>query len=188
MCGVLGIRFVRAKFTLSTGMLDQNGFERQVQRMMQHADEHQCMLCYIRIEFDQAELVSSEAARDLDSLMRAHAGRDGLAASLERGTFVLMKPVKVLEDAVHLSDALRVRLAAKTKMTASFGVALRSPDEPLIRAVMRSDEALYLSKRNGGNQVNSQIDTSVTKLRAISAHMRDDHEQASRTGTQDDPA
>ena len=67
------------------------------------------------------------------------------------------------EDAIDLAERLRSKIALKIwreipglSVTASFGVS-QWAGEPIDHSIGRADDALYLSKQNGRNQVYSEL-------------------------------
>ena len=76
--------------------------------------------------------------------------------------FVVMLPNTAPQQAVPIIDRLRrglgelyIRLGTgeKITVTASFGIALLSPDQPIAVSLERADQAMYAAKRAGRNQV-----------------------------------
>jgi diguanylate cyclase len=78
--------------------------------------------------------------------------------------FLLLCPHFNLEQAYAVAENVRVKLACVpfsskrtgqkvTPVTASFGVALKRPEEFLKQIIERADEALYAAKDAGRNQV-----------------------------------
>lgn len=76
--------------------------------------------------------------------------------------FLICMPDTALDEAVQVFDRLRMGLAALSipleqgdplRMTASFGVALLLPDEPIEQSLERVDHALLCAKNGGRNRV-----------------------------------
>lgn len=76
--------------------------------------------------------------------------------------FLICMPDTALDEAVPVFDRLRMGLAGLSipleqgeplRMTASFGVALLLPDEPIEQSLERVDHALLCAKNGGRNRV-----------------------------------
>lgn len=81
--------------------------------------------------------------------------------------FAVILPATTLEDAIHVAENIRKSVEALYvvsenrgenigKITVSIGVASFQMGEPLSRMFERADQALYLAKTNGRNQVMSE--------------------------------
>lgn len=70
--------------------------------------------------------------------------------------FLILAPQTNLQTAVFAAEKLRKLIAeSPSKVTCSFGVAEWRPGENLTELIHRADKALYRSKENGRNQVQS---------------------------------
>ncbi len=83
--------------------------------------------------------------------------------------FAIILPSTKLDDAIHVAENIRQSVEALYivsenrgenigKITVSIGVASFQMGEPLSRMIERADQALYLAKANGRNQVMSEDD------------------------------
>lgn len=83
--------------------------------------------------------------------------------------FAVILPTTKLDDAIHVAENIRQSVEALYivsenrgenigKITVSIGVASFQMGEPLSRLIERADQALYLAKANGRNQVMSEDD------------------------------
>ena len=89
---------------------------------------------------------------------------DHLVARYGGEEFAVIMPRTRLDDAFRMAELMRRAIEAKRlvrrsthealgAVTASFGVAQYVPGETVAQLIARADECLYLSKRNGRNQV-----------------------------------
>ncbi|WP_188704933.1 GGDEF domain-containing protein [Silvimonas iriomotensis] len=74
--------------------------------------------------------------------------------------FTVMLPRTTLDDALAIAERMRAAVAAhvfpapiERNITASFGVSWNDVGTPFENAYGRADEALYIAKRNGRDQV-----------------------------------
>ncbi|MBF0393853.1 MAG: GGDEF domain-containing protein, partial [Alphaproteobacteria bacterium] len=101
-------------------------------------------------------------------------GRD-TAARYGGEEFSVILPDTTISSALKVAEAIRMAVERKKvvnrrtgvslgKITLSIGVAEYRLGEPLGRFVHRADEALYVSKRNGRNQVTSESETEDAEV------------------------
>jgi diguanylate cyclase len=78
--------------------------------------------------------------------------------------FAMLCPNCSLDDAKNIAENIRIKLSTmvfkhnKTgqklpNITASFGLAIKNPEEHLTQLIERADKALYMAKECGRNQV-----------------------------------
>lgn len=181
------------KFTANrdklTGLLNRRGFEDEaMESLIAQTRTTQFQVAIILFDIDHFKLINDtyghgigdDILRGLGNLLSAHKGKDGVAARLGGEEFVLAIPAVSLEAACAQAELLRERVARQTcyddatevKCTASFGVSLCQPGEPFACAIARADEALYGAKQTGRNQVKSEADLQVAKLRRAVLNMK----------------
>lgn len=81
--------------------------------------------------------------------------------------FAIVMPGSGLEDAANIAERIRTGIESYQsaelgagRITASIGVAVSSPDSSVRELIARADQALYLAKRSGKNQVRTSEETS----------------------------
>jgi diguanylate cyclase (GGDEF)-like protein len=102
--------------------------------------------------------------------LRASTRPGDLVARSGGEEFVLLLPRTSVEEALVLVETLRqnppvfsIAVSGLGPVTASFGVVLMQPGEPLVDALARADTALYQSKRDGRDRITvGHRDQSVT--------------------------
>lgn len=105
-----------------------------------------------------------QVIRFVASTMSKFAQPDHLVARYGGEEFAIIMPRTSLEQAIRLTDQIRGAIEAKRlvrrstnetigAVTVSFGIALLDHDEAANELISRADECLYLSKKNGRNQV-----------------------------------
>ncbi|MEA1650420.1 diguanylate cyclase [Nitrospirillum sp. BR 11164] len=98
-------------------------------------------------------------------------GRD-TAARFGGEEFAIIMPECTLDEALAFAEKTRATIANRRivkrtsgaaigNITLSVGVALYEPGETLGRFVQRADEALYMAKHEGRNQVRAHVDTEA---------------------------
>ena len=79
--------------------------------------------------------------------------------------FVILLPATELKNAGVVAEKLRLYISVKQfdekidkKITASFGVSVVHPDDTIESLVSRADQALYLAKESGRNNVKTETE------------------------------
>ncbi len=163
-----------------TGVLNRRGFEERAATALAAADSGEAGVAVILGDIDGFKSVNDtyghafgdHVIAQMGGLFRnfSHGGR--IAGRLGGEEFALVIPGARLEDARNTAEAMRRKFASTTigresaglTFTASFGVALRAPGEPLLDALARADEALYQAKERGRNRVLTEADVAVSDL------------------------
>lgn len=100
--------------------------------------------------------------REVGRLLLAEVRESDIAARIGGEEFAVLLPESSQEHAMELAERLRntldgLKVRYKQTMlrpTASFGVAMLSPDDDRLEPLLsRADEAMYLSKADGRNRV-----------------------------------
>lgn len=100
--------------------------------------------------------------REVGRLLLAEVRESDIAARIGGEEFAVLLPESSQEHAMELAERLRntldgLKVRYKQTMlrpTASFGVAMLSPDDDRLESLLsRADEAMYLSKADGRNRV-----------------------------------
>lgn len=100
--------------------------------------------------------------REVGRLLLAEVRESDIAARIGGEEFAVLLPESSQEHAMELAerlrntlDSLKVRYTqTMLRPTASFGVAMLSPDDDRLESLLsRADEAMYLSKADGRNRV-----------------------------------
>lgn len=106
--------------------------------------------------------IGDKVLREAASALQMHLRHDAVLARYGGEEFVAVVPVDDLPGARRASERLRRAVedvewsraaGLQEKVTVSVGVALAGPGETLDDTLRRADEALYLAKRSGRNQV-----------------------------------
>lgn len=173
-----------------TGILNRRGFEEQAAEILRKADEEGYEVCFIMTDIDHFKVINDTyghsfgdgVIKALGRLFGGHINADGCVGRLGGEEFVMIRPVASLDEARNHAELLRMRWerlefeteAAPETFTASFGVAIRTQNEPITAALVRADDALYLAKSAGRNCTKCQEDISVAQLKMASSVMASD--------------
>jgi len=118
-----------------------------------------------RVNDTHGHLMGDEVLREVVTVLRAQLRPEALVTRFGGEEFALLVPVRDAATAQRVAERLRAAMAAHdvtgsglpVRVTASVGLAMLGPDEPLEAALRRADEALYRAKQGGRNRVESAV-------------------------------
>jgi len=156
-----------------TGLLNRRAFEEILRRELLRCERGGTVLGIMLIDLDFFKQVNDSLGHFAgDDVLRRIAGvlRDGTRPSdvLARyggEEFVVLLRNAGTEESQAAAERIRVKIAAlaglpgSVTLTASIGVAVSQPQETATEFLLRSDEALYQSKRRGRNLVSLYRDS-----------------------------
>ncbi len=168
-----------------TNLSNRKCFDRELEILMQKANETSSPLCLVMLDIDHFKTFNDTYGHQTgDQVLRLVAatlkknikGRD-IAARYGGEEFSIILPGTKLKDAVALSDKIRKAIQAKEllkrstneklgRITASFGVALLVSKDSPSTFIERADQALYMAKRTGRNKVIAENDKLMTSQAA----------------------
>jgi diguanylate cyclase (GGDEF)-like protein len=150
-----------------TGLMNRRAFEEVLEQELARSELSGKGVAVMMIDLDHFKRINDaggHAAGD-HALLRVAAGlraatrRTDLVARWGGEEFTILLHDVADEDAPAIAESLRATIAklpaveGEMPMTASIGLAISHPGEPLTDFLHRCDEALYRSKREGRNQV-----------------------------------
>lgn len=148
-----------------TGLANKRLLLLAFERLIAAAKRYGRPLSVIMAEMDGFREFTSGGRTAGDSLLMSVAGilktstrEADLAARYGEERFVILLPETGPTEALVLAERLRKTVEKNSPATMSFGVSTRLKDSPSMEALMsKADAALYASKRNGGNRVESDF-------------------------------
>jgi diguanylate cyclase (GGDEF)-like protein len=98
-------------------------------------------------------------------VLRRVAGTQGIPGRIGGEEFAVLLPLADLAAARLFAETVRagfgISESGGMRVTASFGIAMLSHDEPLHRLMQRADDALYRAKQSGRDGVRVVYERSV---------------------------
>ena len=158
---------ILARRDVLTGLINRRAFVEQAEAMLADGLPHMLVMADIdhfkRINDSMGHAAGDLALQHAAKLLEGMAPAGALTARLGGEEFGILLAHGPADDAALLAlvDAMRARLeqvpfitaAGLTRMTASFGLALSRPGEPLDSLLCRADKALYEAKDGGRNRL-----------------------------------
>lgn len=150
-----------------TGLLNRGAFEDILRRELARAVSAQSALGIMLIDIDyfkqindeHGHLAGDDVLRRIGQALRRGTRPADVLARFGGEEFVILLRAAGPKETEEVAERLRRDIAAMTdlpgraSLTASFGVAISQPGDNAGALLMRADEALYRSKREGRNLV-----------------------------------
>jgi diguanylate cyclase (GGDEF)-like protein len=150
-----------------TGLLNRGAFEEILRRELKNPASPGWRVALLLIDVDyfkqvndaHGHLVGDDVLRRIGAALRLGIRPSDVLARFGGEEFVILLHDACLESAEEVAERLRGDIAAlddlpqRVSLTASFGVAASVLGESATEFLLRADEALYRSKREGRNLV-----------------------------------
>jgi diguanylate cyclase (GGDEF)-like protein/hemerythrin-like metal-binding protein len=156
----------RADTDALTGVLNRAGFNEAFSREFSRARRYRQPLSLVLLDLDHFKHVNDgyghpagdKVLEGTARLLETRVREADLVARWGGEEFAVLAPMTDAEGAVRLAEKLRgvmevTHLGPVGAVTASFGVAEMRPDDNIEAMLHRVDEALYVAKDSGRNQV-----------------------------------
>jgi diguanylate cyclase (GGDEF)-like protein len=152
---------VNAEVDPLSGLLNRRGFDNRINALMASAGPHGLILCDIdhfkSVNDTHGHQGGDAAIRAFGEALQVSAPQAALVARIGGEEFALFLPNTGKEATLLFAQTLRATRAVApipglppaVRITASFGVAAVTRDEPLRFAMRRADDALYAAKNAG---------------------------------------
>ena len=166
-----------------TGLLNRRGLDEAMVREVSRAHREGLDLCVALIDIDNFKVfndqyghsVGDAALLHLAKVMQETLRATDVPARFGGEEFVVLLPNTSLDYAVRTIERLQQVLTERffsgnnqrLLITFSAGVALFNVDEAQDDVIMRADQAMYLAKETGKNQVKSEIDLLASQKSAV---------------------
>ncbi|MDA0341690.1 MAG: GGDEF domain-containing protein, partial [Proteobacteria bacterium] len=155
-----------------TGIANRKHFDRALNEMSSAANENGQPMCMLMVDIDffkkfndnYGHQTGDQVLRLVAKTLEVCVRQEDLAARYGGEEFSVILPNASLAVAREIGERIRVQVGAKKIMkrstsedlgsiTLSVGVSLLRPGEPVGDLMKRADEALYLAKGSGRDQV-----------------------------------
>ncbi len=162
-----------------TNIGNRKSFEENLKKAIQDASKNNGDLCLVIGDIDffkkfndtWGHHVGDQVLKAVAHSIKTRVGDVGTTARYGGEEFVILLPGTTMEDAMELSEMVRLSISQRSmkrkstgerigKITCSFGVAKYRINEHRNEFLERADAALYRSKSNGRNQVTAEDDGS----------------------------
>lgn len=163
-----------------SGLLNRRGFEAETADAVPRLDAAGAPAAVILADIDGFKSINDRLGHAFGDLVLMEAGAlfqaagsgGRVAGRLGGDEYALFLPHATLEAARACAENLKRKFAdtpflspsGERRFTASFGVSLRQPSEPLYEALRRADEAVFVAKSQGGDRVKTETDLQVSRL------------------------
>ena len=153
-----------------TGLMNRRAYFKACEKEIKYATRYKTQLSYLTIDIDKFKLINDtyghpfgdEVIRSLGALLTENSRSLDYIARIGGEEFSILMPGTNADEAYHLADRLRENISKHKiiyekkviQITVSMGLShLTQEDLSLDGIIKRSDEALYVAKESGRNQV-----------------------------------
>lgn len=155
-----------AEIDFLTGVGNRRAFNNACHQMMLEAQYESQPLSIVMLDLDNFKALNDKYGHDVgddalafvSKIIKSRLRRNDCLFRLGGEEFAILVSDSYVNDAHRLCEDLRLTLATTEqenipKVTVSFGVAQLNRGEKLSEWIRRADQAMYLAKRNGKDQV-----------------------------------
>lgn len=160
-----------------TSLINRRGLDKQLELERIRARQNNSSFSIIMVDIDHfkivndthGHLVGDSLLKSIAQLLKTHLRKNDVAARYGGEEFLILLTETGIDGAMAVGEKIRKALYAKEwkvkdtglsmgKITVSMGVALYRLNEPEKDLIKRADDALYMAKKKGRNQICSQDD------------------------------
>lgn len=158
-----------------TSLFNKRGFEKRFELERIRAKQNELPFSIIMVDIDYfkrvndtyGHLVGDSLLKSIANLLKSHLRKNDIASRYGGEEFLILLPETELDGATAVAQKIKDTLAKKEwklketgesmgRVTVSMGIALYRLNEPEEALIKRADDALYLAKNNGRNQIVTQ--------------------------------
>ncbi len=152
-----------------TELVNRRYFLQRGHQMFAQSQQNNCSLCLLILDLDHfkkindnyGHMAGDNALRQFSALCRRHFSPTSLIARMGGEEFVVLIPDTRLQDALDLAHSLcaatsKLLIASNEhsfRFTVSIGLTSAKPGDLMGDMMVRADNALYVAKNKGRNQV-----------------------------------
>jgi len=164
-----------AQTDVLTSLLNKRGFEKRFELERIRAKQNEISFSLIMVDIDHfkkvndsfGHLVGDSLLKSIANLLKSHLRKNDIASRYGGEEFLILLPETGIQGAKAAAQKIRDTLATKEwklketgkpmgKITVSMGIALYKLNEPEEALIKRVDDALYLAKNRGRDQIVTQ--------------------------------
>jgi len=164
-----------AQTDVLTSLFNKRGFEKRFELERIRAKQNETPFSIIMVDIDHfkkvndtyGHLVGDSLLRSIANLLKNHLRKNDIASRYGGEEFLILLPETGIAGAAAAAEKIRDTLSTKEwrlketgksmgKITVSMGIALYKLNEPEEALIKRADDALYLAKNNGRDQIITQ--------------------------------
>ncbi|MEQ1816128.1 MAG: GGDEF domain-containing protein [Nitrosomonas sp.] len=146
-----------------TGYKNRQSFESELDTEILRCKRYHRNLSVAIIDIDLLKLFSDkyDSLKNISQEFKADIRTSDLFYHIDINVFAVLFPETELTEAKEVCEAIRKKISAKidknteNKITISIGIATLSEADKRISLCKRAEDALFISKRNGGNFVST---------------------------------
>lgn len=158
-----------------TALLNKRGFEKRFELERIRAKQNETPFSLVMVDIDYfkkvndtfGHLVGDSLLKSIAMMLKSHLRKNDIASRYGGEEFLILLPETGIEGAKAAAQKIRDTLAIKEwklketgesmgKVTVSMGIALYRLNEPEQALIKRVDDALYLAKNRGRDQIATQ--------------------------------
>jgi diguanylate cyclase (GGDEF)-like protein len=152
-----------------TGLANRRFAQNQLERESARAKRSDSVVCVVLCDIDKFKVINDTYGHDcgdevlkfISEIMSSTIREQDLVARWGGEEFIFILPNTPSSDGANLAEQIRKKIQERPlnydntviHITASFGVSVLDKNTEIKQALTQTDDAMYIAKRNGRNQV-----------------------------------